>query len=343
MQIPQNENASLKSGAPEGENETNGFVALENNDPSQFELALQPWELLARPKSAEPFRHSIAMLRGANFLIYRENFSRSMSVIGLSPPGMLGIGIPRSSGVEARYWGHVHRQTSCPIILSGPLNVAWEHAHQQIVALVDINLLQATVPNTEFEQLVVLSKARRADIAPTVRNAFAMFMDGTLKLCATQPKLSENSEFQRHTSEQLVSFLSSIAGATLSEKGSVRSSFRSCGFQRVIEFLRESESINPTMAELCRVAGTSERTLQYAFKDIFEISPQEFMMRRRLHSVRRALLSSDPSSTSVCDLAMEHGFFELGRFAGKYRRLFRELPSDTLLKPGRSIYWGHTI
>ncbi len=67
MQIPQNENVSLKQDAPEGGNETSGFLTLETIDPSQFELALQPWELLARPKSAGPFRHSIVMLRGDNF------------------------------------------------------------------------------------------------------------------------------------------------------------------------------------------------------------------------------------------------------------------------------------
>ena len=306
------------------------FVAIENNDPSQFELALQPWELLARPKSTAPFRHSIAMLRGANFLIYREDFSRSISVIGLSPPGMLGIGIPRASGVEARYWGRVYGQASCPIMLSGPLNVTWEHDHQQLVALVDVNFLRASARDMDLEQLVVLAKARHADIAPGVRHAFAMFIENTLELCAAQPELSENPDFQNQISGQLVSFLTSIASATVSVKGPARRSLRSGGFHRAIEFLRAHESINPTMTELCQVAATSERTLQYGFKDIFEMSPREFMIRRRLHSVRRALLVSDPNTRTIADVAMAHGFFELGHFAGKYRRLFGELPSDTL-------------
>jgi len=315
----------------------NDFVAFGTNDPSQFELALQPWELLARPKSAGPFCHSIAMLRGVNFFLYREKFLHSMSVIGLSPPGMLGIGIPLSSGVEAQYWGDVYGQASCPMTLSGPLNIEWENDHQQIVAFVDIRSLRESVPNREFEQLVVLAKARRADIDPKLRNALAMFMKCVLKLCATQPKLSTYAGFQHQTYEQLVCFLSSIARATLSETISPLSSFRSLGFQRAIDFLRDSKFINPTMAELCRAAGTSERTLQYAFKDGFGMSPQEFMTRRRLHSVRRALLASDPSAAFIGELAMEHGFFELGHFAGKYRRLFGELPSDTLLQPAQSI------
>jgi len=243
---------------------------------------------------------------------------------------MLGIGIPLSSGVEAKYWGRVHGLESCPMILPGPLNVAWEHDHQQIVALIEIDSLQASMSNREFEQLVVLAKVRRAGIAPKVRHAFAMFMQRTLKLCTAQPKLSKNAEFQRHTYEQLVFFLSLIARATLSEHVSRPSSFRSRGFQRAIDFLRQSDPANFTMAELCRVAEVSERTLQYAFKDVFDLSPQEFITRRRLHSVRQTLLTCNRRSAFVGQIAMDHGFFELGHFAGKYRQLFGELPSATL-------------
>jgi len=32
----------------------------------------------------------------------------------------------------------------------------------------------------------------------------------------------------------------------------------------------------------------------------------------------------------VKEIAIEHGFVELGRFAGDYRRMFGELPSETL-------------
>lgn len=275
------------------------------------------------------------MLRGENFLLYHEKFSRSVSVIGLSPPGMLGIGIPISSGVEAQYWGQVYGLESCPMILPGPLNVAWEHDHQQLVVLVDINSLQVSMSSREFEQLGVLAKSRRAGISPKVRNAFTMFMEGTLKLCAAQPELSEKSGFQCHIYEQLVFFLSSIARSTLSENISRQSSIRSRGFQRAIDFMRGSEAINLTMAELCRVAEVSERTLQYAFKDVFDISPQEFITRRRLHAVRHALLTCDRRSTFVGQIAMDHGFFELGYFAGSYRRLFGELPSETFSKQGQ--------
>ena len=60
------------------------------------------------------------------------------------------------------------------------------------------------------------------------------------------------------------------------------------------------------------------------------MSPREFMIRRRLHAVRRELFLADAASTTVAELAMGHGFYELGRFAGVYRDHFGELPSTTL-------------
>jgi AraC family transcriptional regulator, ethanolamine operon transcriptional activator len=49
----------------------------------------------------------------------------------------------------------------------------------------------------------------------------------------------------------------------------------------------------------------------------------------RLTAARRAL--QDPSATtSVTDVALQRGFFHLGRFAHDYRELFGESPSETL-------------
>ena len=86
------------------------------------------------------------------------------------------------------------------------------------------------------------------------------------------------------------------------------------------------------VSELCRIAGMSERSLRYAFNEEIGLPPREFMALRRFHAVRRSMLLADPAINSVSETAMDYGFFELGRFAGRYRTLFGELPSETLRK-----------
>ena len=74
------------------------------------------------------------------------------------------------------------------------------------------------------------------------------------------------------------------------------------------------------------------RTLHRAFSDRLGVGPIEYMKRKRLSVIHSILARSDPATTNVSDTAMEIGFFELGRFAKYYRKLFGENPSETLRK-----------
>ncbi|SBS28958.1 transcriptional regulator EutR [Marinomonas spartinae] len=87
----------------------------------------------------------------------------------------------------------------------------------------------------------------------------------------------------------------------------------------------------PTIFELCNLIGASRRKLQYCFQETLGINPVTYLRILRLNAVHRELLLS-PDVTSVQDAAAKNGFLHLSRFAGDYRQLFGELPSDTLKK-----------
>ena len=86
------------------------------------------------------------------------------------------------------------------------------------------------------------------------------------------------------------------------------------------------------VSDLCRVTGVSERTLEYAFKDVMGLTPVAFLSRLRLHRVRHQLLSATPGSTTVAHEALRWGFWHFGEFSHAYNSCFGELPSDTLLR-----------
>ena len=107
---------------------------------------------------------------------------------------------------------------------------------------------------------------------------------------------------------------------------------------RVTAFLSDNLGEPVKVAELSRMVGVSERTLRAAFHDVIGISPKRYAITQRLHAARQALCSANPETTTVTDVAMTFGFFELGRFAGRYRHIYGEVPSETLRQtiPGRS-------
>jgi AraC-like DNA-binding protein len=81
--------------------------------------------------------------------------------------------------------------------------------------------------------------------------------------------------------------------------------------------------------DLADVAGVSARAVQMAFRRLRGCTPMQAVARRRLEAARRILCSQPPDKT-VTQVAVDCGFFHFGRFAGRYRELFGETPSETL-------------
>jgi AraC family ethanolamine operon transcriptional activator len=92
------------------------------------------------------------------------------------------------------------------------------------------------------------------------------------------------------------------------------------------------------VSDLCRVAGVSERTLQYAFQELMQTTPVAYLNRLKLHRARANLRSASVTKTSVSAIAMDWGFWHFGEFSQAYKRCFQELPPETLRKlPGDDV------
>jgi AraC-like DNA-binding protein len=87
------------------------------------------------------------------------------------------------------------------------------------------------------------------------------------------------------------------------------------------------------IADLCRAAQVSERALRNIFQEYFGIGPIRLLKLRRLHEIRAALLMTSPQADTVTRIAARFGLFDLSLLACNYKRLFGELPSQTLSRP----------
>lgn len=83
-----------------------------------------------------------------------------------------------------------------------------------------------------------------------------------------------------------------------------------------------------SIAELCRIAGISQRSLSRAFHAVGATTALRHLRVLRLNEVRQALLSGSETST-VTEVALRFGFSELGRLAVQYKSLFGESPSES--------------
>jgi AraC-like DNA-binding protein len=100
--------------------------------------------------------------------------------------------------------------------------------------------------------------------------------------------------------------------------------------RRVEDYLDEAGTRPVHVSEICAELGVSRRTLHRAFHEVFGLGPVSFLRHKRLCAAHSILNQSAPGSTTVAAVAMEQGFYELGRFSQYYLAMFGERPSQTL-------------
>lgn len=84
------------------------------------------------------------------------------------------------------------------------------------------------------------------------------------------------------------------------------------------------------ISEICASLGVSRRTLHRSFHEVFGMGPVTFLRQKRLCAIHSILRDSAPGATTVASVAMQQGFYELGRFSHYYHAMFGEYPSQTL-------------
>ena|SRR5438105_2536363 len=100
--------------------------------------------------------------------------------------------------------------------------------------------------------------------------------------------------------------------------------------RRARDYLQANDDRCVTVHELCGQLGASRRALQDCFRRSMDLTPKAYLRAFGLNAARRELRRADSPCATVSDAATRHGFWHLSQFATDYRRMFGELPSETL-------------
>jgi AraC-like DNA-binding protein len=152
-------------------------------------------------------------------------------------------------------------------------------------------------------------------------------------LAATAPEILTHPEVAKAIEQELTQIMVRclIDGDTTSANASAHT--RLPVMRRFEQFLEQHPDKPLYVAEICAAIGASGRTLRHHCLEYLELSPHRYLWLRRMNLAKRALTVADAVTTTVTQIATDHGFWELGRFAVAYRKLFGESPSATLRRP----------
>jgi AraC-like DNA-binding protein len=156
-----------------------------------------------------------------------------------------------------------------------------------------------------------------------------------VRLAENAPEIIANPDAARGLEQALIeAMVGCLGNQEQRENGSARGQ-HTIVMRRFYDAVEENPEDPLYIPEICNAIGVSERTLRMCCQEHLGMPPKRYLLLRRMGLARQALRHADPDATSVTAIGTRYGFWELGRFAVEYQRLFGEPPSATLHRPPR--------
>ncbi|BDE12601.1 MULTISPECIES: helix-turn-helix transcriptional regulator [Mycobacterium] len=105
---------------------------------------------------------------------------------------------------------------------------------------------------------------------------------------------------------------------------------KSTRLRRAMAFVEENAQLDITVNDIAAALYVSPRSVQYMFRRHMDCTPMDYLRRVRLHRAHQDLQDSDPTTSSVGQIAHRWGFAHVGRFASHYRAQYGQEPHRTL-------------
>jgi AraC family ethanolamine operon transcriptional activator len=304
---------------------------LRTRDFDELAGAFPQWNLHFRQFGRGPFRGQLQFLQLGGIQVFRVAVNRMIHIKGWPPPGSFGC-FPVLAANENAVWGGRHLKAGQVRVFDPGQEVDHVTAadHYQLVALtVDGDLFRQEVPVLGgFDPDERLVGKEVVTPSPAHCRALCSHLVGSFDLAQAQPDLLAQSG--RWIEQECLRHFAGLLSRSKDDRTACNPSNRARVVRRAEESMRAHLGDPLSVLDLCRELGVSERTLHYAFQEVRGLSPMAYFKASRLNVVRQELKAAPAGTTTVREIAQRWGLWHSGEFAADYRRLFGELPSQTL-------------
>lgn len=302
-------------------------------DVDDLAVEAQQWSVDFRQLDRGEFHGNILQFGADGVHLSHARFGRSLNQKGTPPVGMRTIAVPASPDLRLKWRGKLIDGQSLMVFPLGSelSSVSGPDFHVYTCSFPE-ELLSSAGEALEIGDVDEVSCG--AEAISVGSSAIKKLQSCLRRICQSvrdDPNALSNvalvSTLTRDLPSNLMTAIASGRGKTCPTN---TGSKRLTALSRAEAFIAQYASDNIKIADICRAADVSERTLQYAFVERFGMGPKEFLNAFRLSSVRRQLRAAGPRTTKVADIANDWGYWHMGQFAADYRERFEELPSQTL-------------
>lgn len=295
-----------------------------------WEVAVRPWDLLVDYRMAKGFAGKIHYLRVPGITLYRDEYKYEARLQGALPPNTFTIGIPINPNDDSRLWSKKANSNTVYTALPGPFYERIAAGQGHLVALVDFNRIDGCRLMNVVDRAPSTLPFEATSHSPVSIRTGARYLQRILDASLRHPEVLDNKASLSSIIDDLTECLDRLACSSVDASGLTNQRGASLQLKRALDYVHCVDPFYLTVSELCAGAGVHERTLERAMRGSLGCTVREFLRRRRLHIARRLLLGAELHATKVTTVAFDLGFYDLGRFASDYRKLFGEKPSETL-------------
>ena len=298
---------------------------IDSNDIDELAETHEPWEMRHTQLSLGKFRTRSDFVGTERVIVYRQWWNRSVLARGMSPADYAVIGSTGSPSVHVNWCGHDLSEARLAWTRpGGEVDFTTGERTDQVVALVRTDLLASFLGD---EELVPEPHGLHLQCPGRLGKELIATIQSILTRYASQPKLSTGPHEAQELESEVLSVFAACAylGPSPGEAQSRRTNALRCAMAHANANIRTI-----TVPELAKVAGVSQRTLEYAFREGLGITPLGFLRRCRLNGAHCELRSAMVGSTTVTDIALRWGFSSMGRFSVEHKAMFGASPSQIL-------------
>ena len=297
----------------------------------QLAETFDEWNLDWRQLDSGRLDAKLLQVASENAAFERVAFNRRFAQRGASPSGKLTFGLIEKDVGEI-FWCHRTVSTDDLLVFSpeGDNDCVSKPGFQGHILSFSEEYLEMTAEDLELSVNLGLYReggvALRidADEAEDLRYRLRR-LDRAVTSCT---KDAEMNRIRHELEREIPALLLRLLAADPPAASPRIVGFRARLVQRARDYIDAHAGEPPTSESICRAAEESWRSLNYGFRDLFGVTPKQYLQATRLDGVRNELYRRG-SAAKITDVANRWGFWHMGQFAADYKRQFGELPSET--------------
>jgi len=289
---------------------------------------LEGWQQHYAQLSSGHFKGAIVELLFDDIHLFSESTSHALFQSGKLDDGLCAVGVPIHTGEHGTFCGEAMRADTAHIF-SG--RDGFEFHSPSRLTMGGIVAPVSALPAWLQEKEPLTRRAHLKSVQLKVLREVGEFLSLAFSLCSEYPGLLESEKFRQQLRKGVIACLIDILDDPAST--ALRNEPPQKHWQLVRqarEYLHGMQDAAVDIEQLCHELGVSRRTLQYSFQEQVRMTPVAYLRAQRLNGVRQML----KQCCSVTEAATAWGFWHFGHFSQEYKKLFGELPSDTLRRHG---------